>query len=68
MEIADKALREDLGMTREEFEGAYATWRVGASVEELAESFRCNVQALAWYFLMRSAGTDERPPFWPGVQ
>lgn len=68
MEIADTALRDDLGMTLEEFEGAYAAWRVGAGVEDLAESFKCSVQTLAWYFLMRGAGTYERPLFWPGVK
>lgn len=68
MEIADKALLEDLGMTLEEFEGAYAAWRVGAGVEELADSFKCSSQSLAWYFVMRGAGTHESPLFWPGVE
>lgn len=68
MEIADWALKDDLGMTPDEFEGAYAAWGVGAPVAMLAETFKCNVQSLAWYFIMRGAGTKERPPHWPGVE
>lgn len=66
MEIADHALKDDLGMTHDEFEGAYVMWRVGADPAHLAETFNCNLQALAWYLIMRGAGEQERPPNWPG--
>ncbi len=66
MEIANETLRDDLGMTRDEFEGAYALWRVGADPTHLAETFNCNVQALSWLLLMRGAGDQERPLRWPG--
>lgn len=68
MEIADDALKDDLGMTLEEFEGAYAAWRVGAEVDALAETFKCSAAALAWFFIMRGAGEYERPLSWPGVE
>jgi hypothetical protein len=68
MEIAEEALRDDLGMTLDEFEGAYAMFRVGADVGELAKTFKCNTMSLSWFFIMRGAGDDERPPHWPGVE
>jgi hypothetical protein len=67
MEIAESALRDDLGMTPEEFEGAYAVWRAGADVESLSQAFKCDLQSLMWYFIMYGAGRQERPPHWPGV-
>lgn len=68
MEIADGALKDDLGMTRDEFEGAYAAWRVGADVEELSKTFKCSYTALSWYFIMHGAGGGDRPAHWPGVE
>lgn len=66
MEIADDALKDDLGMTRDEFEGAYAMWRVGADEGTLAETFKCSCTALSWYFIMRSAGDNPHLLMWPG--
>jgi hypothetical protein len=68
MEIADDALKEDLGMTRVEFEGAYAMWRVGADLEALVDTFNCDRTALGWYFIMHGAGGGDRPTHWPGVE
>lgn len=67
MEIAEAALKEELGMTHEEFEGAYVVWRAGADVGSLAETFECSVAVLSWFLIMRGAGEHERPPHWPGV-
>lgn len=60
MATADETLHEGLGIPREDFEAAHAMWRVGAPIEELAETFGCDKLAMLWYFLMRSIPQDNQ--------
>lgn len=65
MEIAERVLKHDLGLTSEQFEGMYVLWQVGADLETLADEIDRSSHMLGWYFLMRSAGEGTRIAQWP---
>lgn len=60
MEIAERVLERDLGLTTEQFEAMYVLWKVGADLEALANEIDRSSHMLGWYFLMRSAGPNSR--------
>lgn len=64
MEIAESALKDELGMSKEDFEGIYALWKLGADSDELASAYKCSKLTMMWFFLMRGAGEGERPTKW----
>lgn len=64
MEIAESAIQKDLGMSKEDFEGAYALWKIGADPREISKTFGCDRLAMMWYLMMRGAGEGERPTHW----
>lgn len=64
MEIAERVLKHDLGVTSEQFEAMYVLWKVGADLEALANEIDRSSHMLGWYFLMRSAGEGARIAKW----
>jgi hypothetical protein len=52
-----------LPITREEFEGLYAIWQVGAHYIELAEAYGIRPSTLGWCFMMWAGGQTNRVHF-----